>query len=229
MFSVLFDIHAQPDQRQAHAALQASMVRELAQVPGFVESILYKSLVRDGWLLSLSTWRDEKSVVRWRTNKRHHEAQVFGRAELLEDYRFRVCEVTHDTRVPAGFELREQRLDVSEIGAGTAITLIDASQTLEWIATKNAEEIALYLGFDPYSYGDCVSWDVCQAEFSPEELILLCSWKDQASAIEYAKSAMTPDDSRVRAARVVRDYSMFDRREAPQYFPDAAGRVSVHA
>ena len=35
-----------------------------------------------------------------------------------------------------------------------------------------------------------------------------------------------PDGGRVR---VVRDYSMFDRREAPQDYADAKGRESIHA
>jgi len=29
--------------------------------------------------------------------------------------------------------------------------------------------------------------------------------------------------------RMVRDYRMFDRREAPQYYPDAKGAEAIHA
>jgi hypothetical protein len=29
-----------------------------------------------------------------------------------------------------------------------------------------------------------------------------------------------PEDGRIRRVRVVRDYGMFDRREAPQYYPE---------
>lgn len=228
MFSVLFEILPRADQREAHASLGESLLPELEQVPGFVDNILYKSLARDGWLLSLSSWRDEKSVVRWRTTKRHHEAQVTGRAEMLADYRLRIGEVTYDTEVPDGCELRDQRLDETETGLGTAITLIDAKQVPDWVASQNAQEIALYLGFDLNSYGDCVSWDVFEAVFTPGDIILLCSWKDQGSAREFARYALVPDDSRARATRIVRDYAMFDRREAPQYFPDAQGRDTIH-
>jgi hypothetical protein len=28
--------------------------------------------------------------------------------------------------------------------------------------------------------------------------------------------------------RIVRDYGMFDRREAPQYYPDAKGAETIH-
>ena len=37
-----------------------------------------------------------------------------------------------------------------------------------------------------------------------------------------------PDSARLRRVRVVRDYSMFDRREAPQYYDDVKGRETKH-
>jgi hypothetical protein len=37
------------------------------------------------------------------------------------------------------------------------------------------------------------------------------------------------DGARLRRVRVVRDYGMFDRREAPQFYPDAKGAATRHA
>src|SRR6266576_2356358 len=37
-----------------------------------------------------STWRDEKSVVRWRTEGEHHVVQEKGRFEIFRDYHLRV-------------------------------------------------------------------------------------------------------------------------------------------
>jgi hypothetical protein len=37
-------------------------------------------------VLSLSTWRDEKALIRWRTLGVHHEVQEKGRFEVFEDY-----------------------------------------------------------------------------------------------------------------------------------------------
>jgi len=54
---------------------------ELERVDGFVDNIRYRSLTREGWILSLSGWRDEKAEVRWRTQMRHHEVQDKGRSE----------------------------------------------------------------------------------------------------------------------------------------------------
>ena len=36
---------------------------ELEQMEGFIDNIRYRSLTRDGWILSLSGWRDEKSLI----------------------------------------------------------------------------------------------------------------------------------------------------------------------
>ena len=70
MFSVIFEVHPKPDQWDAYLG-NAKMLRpELERVDGFVDNIRYKSLTREGWLLSLSGWRDEKAVVRWRTAMR---------------------------------------------------------------------------------------------------------------------------------------------------------------
>lgn len=228
MFSVIFEVQPRAGQSKAYLASAKMLGPELEEAPGFVDNIRYSSLTRDGWILSLSSWRDEKSVVHWRTDAHHQEAQDKGRAEILADYRLRVGQVTYDTRLPEGCELLEQRLDETDVGEGTAITLINAKQDPAWLASHNPQEIALYLGFDLNSDGACIAWDVLDAIVTPGEIILLVLWKDQAAAMEFAQSALVPDDGRVRAIRVVRDYAMFDRREAPQFYPDAAGHETIH-
>ena len=70
MFSVIFEVHPKTEQWDSYLG-NAKMLRpELEQVDGFVDNIRYRSLTREGWILSLSGWRDEKSVVRWRTRMR---------------------------------------------------------------------------------------------------------------------------------------------------------------
>ena len=118
MFSVIFEVHPKPNKWDAYLD-NAKMLRpELEQVDGFIDNIRYKSLSRKGWILSLSGWRDEKSVVRWRTAMRHHMVQEKGRSEILLDYHLRVGQVIRDTHVPAGQKIEEQRLDETEIGEG---------------------------------------------------------------------------------------------------------------
>jgi hypothetical protein len=62
---------------------------------------------------------------------------------------------------------------------------------------------------------------VFDAVLTPGDIILLVSWHDLAAAETFEAAVSLPDGARLRRVRVVRDYGMFDRREAPQYYPDA--------
>jgi heme-degrading monooxygenase HmoA len=218
MFSVIFEVHPKPEQRGAYLD-NAKMLRpELEAIDGFVDNIRYKSLTREGWILSLSGWRDEKSVVRWRTSARHHMVQEKGRSEILLDYHLRVGQITYDTRVPQGQIIEEQRLDETIVGEGTTVTFIDAKRASSLCDATPALTVATYLGFDRAAPG-LVAWDVYDAVLTPDDLILMIVWKTKTDAEHFVKAAKLPEDGRLRRVRVVRDYGMFDRREAPQYYP----------
>ena len=220
MFSVLFEVHPKSDQWNAYLG-NAKMLRpELEQVDGFVDNIRYRSLTREGWILSLSGWRDEKSVVRWRTKMRHHEVQEKGRREILLDYHLRVGQITKDTRIPEGYELHEQRLDETEVGEGTTVILIDAKRPPEWVKDTKPEDVAKWLGLAPNAPG-LIAWDVFDAVLTPGDIILFISWRDHAAAEAFESKVSLQEGKRLRRVRLVRDYGMFDRREAPQYYPDA--------
>jgi heme-degrading monooxygenase HmoA len=223
MFSVIFEVHPKPNQWDSYLGNARMLRSELEQIDGFVDNIRYKSLTREGWILSLSGWRDEKSVVRWRTAQRHHMVQEKGRSEILRDYHLRVGQVTHDTHVPAGQRIEEQRFDETETGQGTTITLIDAKWPETSCETADAPGISSYLGLHPNAPG-LASWDVFDAVLTPGDVILMMTWKSKVDADAFAKLAALPPGGRLRQVRVVRDYGMFDRREAPQYYPAAQQR-----
>jgi len=219
MFSVLFEVKPRTtriDDYLNHAKLLGS---ELERIEGFVDNIRYRSLTRDGWILSISSWKDEKALVRWRATSQHHQAQELGRNAIFDDYHLRVGQLTADSQLPAGCTLPEQRLDVTEVGEGTTVTLIDAKRPLPYKETDNPADCSEYLGLDPYA-ADMMSWDVFEAVLTPGDLILLLSWKDEAAALRYEDLLIElPEDARTRRIRIIRDYGMFDRREAPQYYP----------
>src|ERR1700744_2160966 len=218
MFSVIFEVQPRPAQWEAYLG-EAKMLRpELEKVDGFVDNIRYKSLTREGWLLSLSGWRDEKAVVRWRTATGHHMVQEKGRSEILRDYHLRVGQITYDTSVPSGQVIAEQRLDETEIGEGTTITFIHAKRPGKLSKDAPPSEIAAALGLDRNASG-LAGWDVYDAVLTPGDLILMTVWKTAANAETFAKSAALPEGGRLRHVRIIRDYGMFDRREAPQYYP----------
>lgn len=228
MFSVLFEVHPKSDQWDAYLGYGKMLKPELEQVEGFVDNTRYRSLTRQGWILSLSGWRDEKALVRWRTQAKHHAVQEKGRSEVFRDYHLRVGQLTRDTRLPAGCALHEQRLDETETGEATAITLIDAKRPAEWINEARPDEVAEWLGLDPHAKG-LRAWDVFDAVLTPGDIILLVSWRDQASAEAFEGMVSMQEGARLRRVRVVRDYGMFDRREAPQYYPDVKRADEVRA
>ena len=80
MFSVLFEVQPRSDQWDAYLGNAKLLRPELEKVDGFIDNIRYRSLTRAGWMLSLSNWRDEKALVRWRTHALHHGVQEKGRA-----------------------------------------------------------------------------------------------------------------------------------------------------
>ena len=208
MFTLLIEAEPPRDRLDACPA-RASMLRpELEQAPGLVDNSRYKSLTRDGWVLSLSTWRDEPSAAGWRARVRD-QAQETGWTGILGDDRLRLGEVTWDTRDPRDRTMAPHRPTGSV--PGPYLTLIDARQTRQWLAASNPQEIALYLGFDLYSYGDCISWDLFECASSAGEIILVVTWKDAQSAGDHAATQIVPDDARVRVVRLVRDEAVLDR------------------
>jgi heme-degrading monooxygenase HmoA len=225
MFSVIFEVRPRTEQWDAYLGYAKMLRPELEQVAGFVDNIRYRSLTREGWILSLSGWRDEKSVVRWRIRMRHRQVQEKGRAEILLDYHLRVGQITQDTRLPQGYALVEQRLDETEVGEGTTVTLVDAKQPPEWVEEAAPDVVATWLGLTPAAPG-LVSWDVFDAVLTPGDIILLMSWRDQRAAEAFEDTVLLPDGARLRRVRIVRDYGMFDRREAPQYYPDVTRPAS---
>ena len=78
MFSVIFEVLPNKENWDDYLD-NAKMLRpELEQVDGFVDNIRYKSLTREGWNLSLSYWRDEKSLVRSRAHRGHPPSRSRG-------------------------------------------------------------------------------------------------------------------------------------------------------
>ena len=221
MFAVIFEARPRPDQWDTYLQTAEALRPELEQLDGFIDNIRYRSLTREGWILSVSDWRDEKAEVQWRTRAHHHEAQDRGRSQILADYHLRVGEITNDTRVPAGYELVEQRFDETAVGSGSAVTLIQAKRPTEWKETSNPADCSQFLGLDPYADG-LLDWDVFEAVLTPGDMILLQSWRTGAAAESFELTTELPSDGRLRRIRVVRDYGMFDRREAPQYYPEVA-------
>ena len=108
MFVVLFEVQPHPERFDEYLGIAKLLRPELEAIDGFIDNTRFASARTPGRLLSLSTWRDEKSLIRWRTHATHHDqGQRRGRFEIFADYRLRVAEVTQDSHPPAGITLRQ--------------------------------------------------------------------------------------------------------------------------
>jgi len=96
MIAVIFEVWTKPGRQQDYLAIAAALKPELEANDGFIAIERFSSLSEEGKLLSLSFWRDEESVRRWRENLHHREAQHAGRESIFRDYRLRVVSVLRD-------------------------------------------------------------------------------------------------------------------------------------
>ena len=96
MIAVIFELEPRPGAGPAYFDLAAELRPLLDGIDGFLSIERYESLSRPGHYLSLSFWRDEDAVRRWRCNERHRAAQQAGRSAVLADYRLRVASVIRD-------------------------------------------------------------------------------------------------------------------------------------
>jgi heme-degrading monooxygenase HmoA len=213
VFSVIFEVHPRSDRFDDYLRLAKQLRPTLEGMDGFVENERFKSQSRNGWVLSHSAWRDEKSLIRWRTLGEHHQVQQQGRDEILEDYRLRVGDVTADS----DGEVHEQRFDVTETGRGIVASLTEITSPNE--DGPEGDGLAL-VGASPTTPA-IADHDSFTSIYTPGKIAILISWNDAKTAGAWTPGIPEPYTLvRHRVVRIVRDYTMRERREAPQYYPE---------
>jgi heme-degrading monooxygenase HmoA len=96
MIAVIFEVIPATGRKQEYLDLAASLRPALEQIDGFISIERFESLTNEGKILSLSIWRDEEAVKRWRQLEAHRVAQAKGRGGIFADYRLRVASVNRD-------------------------------------------------------------------------------------------------------------------------------------
>jgi heme-degrading monooxygenase HmoA len=223
MFVVIFEVQPKKARWDDYLALAKQLKPKLEAIDGFIDNERFKSKRDEGRLLSLSTWRDEKAVVRWRTHGEHHGVQEKGRFEIFQDYRLRVGEVTADTQPPSGLSVAEQRFDATETGDAKAVTITEI--TPAETAAVTAVSVPAQLGLDRVT-GGLVSHELFESIYNAGKLVLLAAWREAEAAEAWTPRAPASATIRHRRVRIIRDYGMFERREAPQYYPEVKAETS---
>jgi heme-degrading monooxygenase HmoA len=219
MFSVIFEVNRKPERAGDYLVLAKHLKPILEKIDGFIDNERFANIANKGWLLSHSTWRDEKAVIRWRTEAQHHQVQKQGRSEIFYDYHLRVGEIVIDTAPPASVPIRELRFDETDTAPAKYATLTEMTPKVSANFANESHTTPARLGLDP-TFAGLIGKDIFASINSPGKLAVLASWKDAQSARSWTpKSFDGVQDFRHRVVRIIRDYGMFDRREAPQFYP----------
>jgi heme-degrading monooxygenase HmoA len=219
MFAVIFEVQPKKERWNDYLELVKFLKPKLEATEGFIDNERFSSKRTEGRLLSLSTWRDEKAVVRWRTQGEHHGVQEKGRFEIFEDYHLRVGEVTGDTVPPTGLAVEQKRFDETEVGEAKVVTVTELMPAEGSSLGARANLVPTHLGLGESDA--LVDHEVFESIYNPGKLLVLASWRNADAARAWTPSR--PDEVkslRHRQVRVIRDYGMFERREAPQFYPE---------
>jgi heme-degrading monooxygenase HmoA len=201
MLAVIFEVQPKPEQYDRYLCVAGSLRPDLAKIDGFVAIERFASRCRRGRVLSLSIWRDEAAIARWREFGAHRAAQKLGRTEIFADYHLRVGEITADSAAGAP--------DLE------AVTAAAGSVTISELPPAGRETAPL--ASPAAGAPGVVAAEWFESLYDPAKRLLLVSWRDAAAAGSWRPSA--GDGWRHRQVRIIRDYGMFERREAPQYYP----------
>ena len=102
MIAVIFEVTPNKGRASRYFQLAEQLRNTLECFDGFISIERFQSLVNEGKYLSLSFWRDQKSVERWYALENHRAAQREGRNSLFKDYRIRVGEIIRDYDMAVG-------------------------------------------------------------------------------------------------------------------------------
>ena len=96
MIAVIFEVWPAEGRKDDYLGIAASLRADLDRIDGFISVERFQSLTDPKKLLSLSFWRDEEAVKKWRSHSSHRNSQRQGRAGVFADYRLRVAAVLRD-------------------------------------------------------------------------------------------------------------------------------------
>jgi len=96
MIAVIFEFTPAEGRFRDYKALADGLAEDVRKFDGFISIERFESINNKGKFVSLSFWRDEESVRKWRNLLKHREAQKKGRGGIFKSYRLRVAQVMRD-------------------------------------------------------------------------------------------------------------------------------------
>jgi heme-degrading monooxygenase HmoA len=201
MIALFFEVTPKIGEENRYLDIAASLKSALEANGGLLFLDRYKSHARPRTLLSHQIWADEASLVRWRANGRHYAAQSAGRERVFDDYRLRVGPV------------------IAEGGEGGGVV-----PQMEGLAYNDPlltpERFVIVVRSHTRPVPAAAAGEIYESVYRDKEFAWVGEVANRPEGYEALRQVAAKDCvSAAQLCLVSRDYSLTDRREAPQYFP----------
>ena len=199
MIALFFEVLPRPDHEATYLDMAAKLRPALDASGGLTFLDRVRSALRPAWFLSHQFWADDASMVRWRANGAHHRAQACGRTDVLADYRLRVAPV------------------IAQVTAGALI----AEQKQRGMANHAPGSKPDRFVVSVISHGavDGIGGETFASVYDASLAVQIVPVVTEAEGLGVLTTAAAHHGlQRASLCLVSRDYGMYDRAEAPQYF-----------
>ena len=98
MITVTIEYFIKPDREEEYAELAEKVFPEVDTIDGFISVEGFESLSEAGKILSLSFWRDEESIQRWREHPEHAKVMQQAKDHVFSSYRITASSTIRDYR-----------------------------------------------------------------------------------------------------------------------------------
>jgi heme-degrading monooxygenase HmoA len=203
MITQLFEVQIKEGHINRYMDLAAALKPALDDMGGCLFIDRFKSLTRENLLLSYQIWQDEGSMTAWRVDASHHRVQEVGREKIFSDYRIRIGQVIYEARPGKPIWEPERRTPYND----------PARRRPTYVVATESKSLDLPVA---------TRWqrDSFESMYRPGYFSHLVDLPDERSGLEFgARLFADPTTEYFRVFEVMRDYGMYDRTEAPQYYP----------
>jgi heme-degrading monooxygenase HmoA len=192
MYALFFEVRPKPGHLPHYFEHVDRLRPALARHQGLLFLDRYRSLSDEAVLLSHQHWRDEAAILAWRRDSLHLQSQQAGRYTHFADYRIRVASLVSQWVEGQCSEAEQDSAHAPEEGR---FVIAAYTQTADGEAPAHA-------GFESVNHRGAF---ITLQEVGSRSLA-------KASVGAWAN---VPALQSARAFRVVRDYGMLERKEAP--------------
>ena len=196
VIGLFFEVKPKPGHLDNYFTYVEKLKSELSKQKGLLWLQRYHASLDNTSLLSHQLWDHQDSIVKWRQNKAHRSAQTAGIKTHFQDYRIRI-----------GERLRHGSIDE-----------LDLKKKVSSLNGKLLLSIHSNVFLPKAAFDDCgLIPSVFSAVIDPHNIITLSTINDMAQAIFLAKTLDKSVIDKAELFLINRNYSMFDRDQAPRH------------